>query len=253
MISTRVIPCLLIQDGALVKTVQFSNPAYIGDPVNAVRIFNELEVDELIFLDISATPRGRQPMFKLVEDIASECFMPITYGGGVSKVEDIRRLIRGGIEKVAINTKAQHSPEFIREAAGMFGSQSIVSALDVRRTGTQLGTVWVNGGQLDTGINPVIAAKKMEEAGAGELLINSMNRDGTWEGYDLELLEQVCKNVDIPVIACGGAGIVDDLSKAVHLAGAAAVAVGSMVVFQAKGHGVLINFPERADLDSAIN
>jgi cyclase len=250
MLKVRVMPCLLLKGWGLVKTVRFDNPSYVGDPINTVRIYNEKEVDELIFLDITATPRGAKPPFEIISEIASECFMPFTYGGGVNNIEDAKTIFSLGAEKVALNTFAHANPGFIRQLADRFGSQSIVVSIDVRKTLLGKYHVCTHGGKKDLKIDPVSAAQAMEQAGCGEILLTSIDRDGTWAGYDTELTRRVSSAVSVPVIACGGAGCVDDFVKAVKLGGASAVAAGSMVVYQGKGRGVLINFPSKADLKS---
>jgi imidazole glycerol-phosphate synthase subunit HisF len=253
LLRARVMPCLLLKDWALVKTVRFKETSYIGDPVNAIRIYNEKEVDELILLDIMATREGRPPLFELLRDVASECFMPLCYGGGVRSLEDLKRLFGIGIEKVSVNSFAEESPGFIREASAAFGSQSIVVSIDVQKTFLGRYAVCSRGGQKMTKADPVDFARKMEAAGAGELLVTSIDRDGTWEGYDLDLLKRITSAVTIPVIACGGAGRVSHFGEAVARGGASAVAAGSMVVYQKKGMGVLINFPTREELEKELN
>lgn len=249
MLKERVIPCLLLLHGALVKTVKFSDPHYVGDPINAVRIFNELEVDELIFLDISATKEKRKPDYSLIKQIASECFMPFCYGGGVRTLEDMRNLFRLGVEKIAVNTAAFQDPAFVKKAASVFGSQAIVASIDVKRSDKSNYEVYVRGGSLNTHEDPVSYAKKMEVIGAGEIFLNSIDKDGTWSGFDLNLINSVTKAVNIPVIAAGGAGSLDDIRKVIQKCGVSAVGLGSMVVYQKKDFGVLINFPERNELD----
>jgi cyclase len=245
-------PCLLLKDWALVKTVHFKKPSYIGDPVNAIEIYNEKEVDELILLDITATQECRLPLFELLKDVASECFMPLCYGGGIRNIEDIKCIFGIGIEKVAINSFAEENPGLIKEASTLFGSQSIVVSMDVKKNFLGKDVVCTHGGQRMTKTDPVDFARKMEEAGAGELLLTSMDRDGTWNGYDIDLLKRVTTAVTIPVIACGGAGKVSDLREAVKKGGASAVAAGSMFVYQKKGTGVLINFPAREELEKVL-
>ncbi len=252
MLQTRVIPCLLIQDGRLIKTVKFRNPAYVGDPINAIKIYNEKEVDELILLDITATCERRNPPFQLLAKIASECFMPLAYGGGIKSMGDIKKIFNLGVEKVAINSFAIENPSFISEAAKYFGSQSIIAALDVKKTLLGKYILHTHGGRKATGIDAVKFAKQAEELGAGEILLNSMDRDGTWEGYDLHLLKMVTDKVNIPVIACGGAGKIEHFVQAVREGGASAVAAGSMVVYQKKDLGVLINFPSREQLQAVF-
>jgi len=248
MLMTRVMPCLLVDNGRLVKTVNFKNPSYVGDPVNAIKIYNEKEVDELVLLDIVATSEGREPSFDLLSNVADECFMPLTYGGGIRELDDIKRIFSLGIEKVAINSYAAQDPGFISKAAGLFGNQSIVISIDVKKSLFGKYAVHTHSGQKSTGYNPVEYAVEMEEMGAGEILLNSIDRDGTWKGYDIALIRAVTDAVNIPVIACGGAGNLQDFANAVSQGGASAVAAGSMVVYSGKGLGVLINFPKRAEL-----
>ncbi len=252
MLMTRVMPCLLLKNGSLVKTVKFKDPGYIGDPINAIRIFNEKEVDELIFLDISATVEKRQPPFKVLSEIASECFMPVTYGGGVRDVETIRQILGLGIEKVAINSHAVENPDFVQAAAEKFGSSTIVVSMDVRRKMFGKYEVAIHGGRKGTGRDPVEFASAMEKLGAGEILLTAMDRDGTQEGYDIELIKSVTSAVGIPVIACGGAGKIEDFRLAVKEGGASACAAGSMVVYFGRNRAVLITFPEREKLEAIL-
>jgi cyclase len=252
MLKTRVMPCLLLKDGALVKTVKFKDPAYIGDPINAIRIYNEKEVDELIFLDITATIEHRPPPYKVLSEIASECFMPVAYGGGVRDIEDIRKILNLGIEKVAINSYAVENPDFVRSAADKFGSSTIVVSVDVRRKMLGRYEVYIHGGRKSTGLDPVTFAIKMEQMGAGEILLTAMDHDGTQEGYDIELIKGVTKAVGVPVIACGGAGRIEDFRIAAKEGGASACATGSMVVYFGRNRAVLINFPEREKLEAIL-
>lgn len=239
----RVIPCLLVRGNGLVKTKRFKDPVYIGDPVNAVRIFSEKEADEIVVFDIDASREGREPNYELIAEMAGEAFMPMAYGGGVRNVGQIRKLVRSGIEKVVINTAATESMDVIRDAADIFGSQAIVGAVDVRkslfgnyRVVASSGTVEVKA-RLEDHIHGLVAA------GVGEILLNSIDRDGTMEGYDLALIRAVTSKVDVPVVACGGAGDLRHFGEAIHLAGASAVAAGSMFVFHGKHKAVLINYP----------
>ena len=252
MLKVRVIPCLLLRDESLVKTVRFKDPDYIGDPANTVRIFNELEVDELAMLDISATRQARGPDFKLLSEVAGECFMPLTYGGGLRRIEDIREAFRVGVEKVVINSWAAEDELFVRRAARTFGSQSIVVSIDVKKRLMGKRQVFTVSGTKKTGRDPVEYAQRMEAAGAGELLVTSIDREGTWSGFDVELTAAVADAVSVPVIAHGGAGSVDHIGEVVGKGRASAVALGSMVVYQSKGMGVLVNFPDRDDLHQAI-
>jgi imidazole glycerol-phosphate synthase subunit HisF len=235
-----------------VKTVRFKDSAYIGDPRNAVRIFNEKEVDELALLDIAATPEGRGPQLDLVREIVSEAFMPVAYGGGVRSVEDVRALVSVGVEKVVIATAAAADPNFVARAADACGSQSVVVCLDVKRTLFGRYEVYTHSGKRGTGKDPVAFARRMEELGAGELVVNAIDRDGTMAGYDLELLKSVTGAVQIPVIACGGAGRVEDFGAAVREGGASAVAAGSLFVFHGRHRAVLISYPAPGDLRVAF-
>jgi cyclase len=243
MLRTRIIPVLLLREDSLVKTRRFGRFRYVGDPCNTVRIFNELEVDELTFLDITATIHGSNPNFELLADIADECFMPLGYGGGVRTREDAAAILRIGFEKVILNAAILENPSLISRLADAFGSQAIVASIDVKRTPFGRYEVRKHGGRIGAGLDPVAWAKEAAERGAGEILLTAIDREGTWDGFDLQLIRSVTDAVDIPVIAHGGAGKVADIGLAVKNAGASAVALGSMVVFQKKGMGVLVNFP----------
>lgn len=246
MLKTRVIPCLLLKDLGLVKTVKFGDPKYIGDPINAVKIFNDKEVDELIFLDIVATNEGRGPSFELLSRIASEAFMPFSYGGGLRKIEDVQKIMEIGIEKVIINTYAFEKPDFIKAVASIFGSQSIAVAIDVKKEKDDY-EVFINSGKVNTKKNPLDHAINMEELGAGEIFLNSIDKDGTMQGYDFELIKKVSMAVNIPVICCGGAGKIEDFALAIEL-GASAVSAGSMFVFHGSNRAVLISYPMLREL-----
>lgn len=247
MIRIRVIPVLLISNNKLVKTIKFNKLTYIGDPINAVKIFNEKEVDELIVADMSATTDKRPPSFKMITELASECFMPVCYGGGITTIEEIKKIINSGVEKVAINSAASSKSSLISDAATLFGSQSVVVSIDVKKDWWGKYNVFTNGGKINTKMDPSEFAKEMENRGAGEILLNSIDRDGTFSGYDTELIQRVSQNISIPVIACGGAGKLEDFAKAVN-SGASAVAAGSLFVFHGKHRAVLINFPSQKEL-----
>ena len=251
MFHARVIPCLLLKGDGLVKTVRFKEPKYVGDPINAVKIFNEKEVDELIFLDITATPEGRTPSFDRVRNIASECFMPMCYGGGVRSMEHARQLFNLGVEKVALNTAAAETPALITELANAFGNQSIIVGVDVKRDWLGRPRVFTHCGTKNTGRAPVEYVREMEHRGAGEILLNSVDRDGTMQGFDVELIHEVTQAVHVPVVACGGAGSVAHLGAAVA-AGASGVAAGSLFVFTGPHRAVLINYPSAAELREAF-
>jgi imidazole glycerol-phosphate synthase subunit HisF len=245
MTDVRVIPCLLLDGSMLVKTVKFKSGAYVGDPVNTVRIFNELEVDELCILDISATPTGRGPDLGLLAEIASEAFMPLSYGGGLRDVATAGRLLRVGFEKVVVNTAAVERPPLVQELSRAYGGQAVVVAIDVKKRALARYEVVTRSARRRTGLDPIEWAVRAVELGAGEILLTSVDRDGTWTGYDLALVRAVTNRVSVPVIANGGAGSVEHLGEVVRHSGASAVALGSMVVFQAKGLGVLVNFPDQ--------
>lgn len=247
MNRVRVIPVLLLHDGGLVKSVKFRNYKYVGDPINAVKIFNDKEVDEIILLDISATAQNRKPDLTLIREIAGETFMPLAYGGGVHHLEEIKALIASGVEKVVLNASAIRNPDLIRQAADYVGSQSVVVSIDVRKNIWGHYRVVTQNGRHKTKLDPVVFAKKMEDCGAGELFINAVDRDGTYKGYDLELIRSITQEVHIPVIACGGAANVTDFKKAVDC-GASAVAAGSMFVFQRPHQAVLISYPTQEEL-----
>jgi imidazole glycerol-phosphate synthase subunit HisF len=247
----RVIPVLLLQKGGLVKSVKFSKFKYVGDPINAVKIFNEKEVDEIAVIDISATLEKRGPDFQKIREMASEAFMPMAYGGGISKIEEIIELISAGVEKVILNYSAWKNPELVSEGARIVGSQSIMVSIDARKNLWGNYKVFVKNGKQNTGIDPVTFARQMERAGAGEIIINAIDRDGTFEGYDIELLKSVSSNVHIPVVAVGGAGSVDDMAEAIKH-GASAVAAGSLFVFQRPHRAVLISYPGQKELREKI-
>lgn len=252
MLRTRVIPALLLRNESLVKTVRFGKYTYVGDPCNTVRIFNELEVDELVFLDITATREGRSPNFVLLADIANECFMPLGYGGGIRCFEDAQKILRLGFEKVIINSYALDNPGFVSELANHFGSQAVVVSIDIKRDLFGHYKVHSRAGTKNSRRAPVAWAKEVEMLGAGEILLTSIDREGTWEGFDLELVKSVTDAVQVPVIAQGGAGSLGHIVDVVKKSSASAVALGSMVVFQKKGMGVLVNFPDSAQLSGAL-
>ncbi len=252
MLKTRVIPCLLLRNQGLVKTVRFRDPTYVGDPINAVRIFNDKEVDELVFLDIAAGLEGARPNMRLLAEIAEECFMPLAYGGGLRTIDDIKAVVALGVEKVSINSAAVEDPDLVSRAADAVGSQSVVASIDVKRSLFGKYEVHVRGGRKATGLDPAQFAAAMEKKGAGEIMLNAIDRDGTQKGYDIELIRRVAARVSIPVIACGGAGKVEDFAAAVKEGGASAVAAGSMFVFHGKHRAVLISYPSRAELEKAL-
>lgn len=248
MLKPRVIPALLLRNAGLVKTIKFKDPRYVGDPINAVRIFNDKEVDELVFLDITASLENRGPNFELLTRIASEAFMPFGYGGGITSLDQIKRLFTLGVEKVVLNSVAIENPQFVTDAMKIAGSSSIVVSIDVRKNVLGNHKVWCKCGTKKTGSDPVELAKEMEARGAGEILIQSIDQDGTLAGYDLGIVEKIANSVDIPVIGLGGAAALSDF-KAIIEVGASAAAAGSMFVFHGKHRAVLIKYPEYDVLD----
>ena len=252
MLSTRVIPVLLLKDKGLIKTVKFKRPAYVGDPINAVKVFNDKEVDELIFLDVNASKKRLQPDYQVIESIASECFMPVCYGGGITTLEQIKKILSLGIEKVSLNDAALDNPGIIKDAARVFGSQSIVVSIDVKRKMNGRRKVFSHSKGKTTAFDPVDFALKMEEHGAGELLVNSIDHDGTMSGYDIELMKEIVTNINIPVIACGGAGELTHFHEVKKHASVAAVAAGSMFVFHGKHRAVLLSYPSQQELINCL-
>lgn len=247
MLKPRVIPILLLQDNGLVKTTKFKNPKYIGDPINAIRIFNEKEVDELIFLDITITKSNKNINFDLISKIASECFMPLSYGGGVKDIDTIRRILKLGVEKICINSYMFENPSFVKEAVKLFGSSTIVASIDVKKNIFGKYEIWSHSGTKKVKWTFGEAIKLIEELGVGEILINSIDKDGCMLGYDCTLINRVSKSVSIPVVASGGAGTINDFKNAISN-GASAVAAGSMFVLHGKHKAVLITYPNREDI-----
>ena len=241
----RVIPTLLLKNGGVVKTRQFRNSVYVGDPINAVKIFNEKEVDELILLDIDASRKKRPPDIQMVEKIASECFMPVAYGGGISDLDQVRSLFSAGVEKVVINSSLRSNPEMVRCAANTFGSQSIVASLDTKRTWLGKHKTYTSCGTKCTRLGVIEAARMAVELGVGEIYLNSIERDGTQKGYDINLIRQVTNSVSVPIIAAGGAQSITDFVAAVSEGYASAVSAGSMFVFHGVHRAVLISYPSQ--------
>lgn len=250
--QTRVIPSLLIHKGGLVKSVQFKDYKYVGDPINAVKIFNEKEVDEIAVIDIDASKENKAPNIAKIAEIASEAFMPMAYGGGITTIEQIKEILYNGIEKVIINKAAHTTPHLITQAANLFGNQSIVVSIDVKKVFLKGYRVFIENGKKNTGLHPVEFAITAEKLGVGEILLNSIDKDGTFTGYDLALIQQVSKAVNIPVIAIGGASSVEDFAKAKQ-AGASAVSAGSMFVFQRPHKAVLISYPTRKEIKEIVH
>jgi cyclase len=253
MAIVRVIPALLLRNGGLVKTTKFKDPKYVGDPLNAVKIFNDKEVDELIFLDITATTDNRKPNLTFLKEVAGECFMPLAYGGGIKTVEEIKDILKVGIEKVILNSIAVENPEIVKKAVERYGSSTICVSIDVRKNLFGKYQVHTHAGTKNTKIDPVKFAMEMDAIGVGELMINSIDRDGMMAGYDIDLIKSITSKVNMPVIACGGAGNVGHFAEAVKAGGASAVAAGSMFVFHGKLKAVLISYPEQEEIKSIIH
>lgn len=243
----RVIPVLTLQNEKLVKTIRFKNPTYIGDPINAVKIFNEKEVDEIVILDITASKEKREPNYAKIEEIASEAFMPFAYGGGVKNLDQIEKLFKLGIEKVVLNSALEENIDLVTKAAQIFGSQSIIASIDVKKNiFGKLNAYKISG---STKINFTIDdyVKKLEDAGIGEFFINSIDKDGTYSGYDIVLIKQLSTQTNLPIVACGGASSINDFLPAIQ-SGASAVAAGSLFVYTGATRGILINYPKQEEL-----
>ena len=249
MLRPRVIPVLLINGRGLYKTRQFKDPKYVGDPINTVKIFNEKEVDEICVIDITASIEKREPNIPLIREIAGECFMPMSYGGGVRTLEQARTVFNSGVEKIIINTLVHDAPEIVRTIAAYAGASSVVISIDFKKKLLRGYEVYTCGGKRATGRDPVDFAREMEKTGVGEILLQSIDRDGTMQGYDLELIHRVSESVNIPIIACGGAGRLSDFASAIK-SGASAVAAGSYFVFQGKHRAVLLSYPTPQEVES---
>lgn len=247
----RVIPVLLLHKNGLYKTVKFAKPGYVGDPINAVKIFNDKEIDEIVVLDIDASAQQRGPNFERIAELASEAFIPMAYGGGITTIEQVQKLFFLGVEKIVLNHSAYHKPSLVTEAAKRVGSQSVVASIDYKRNLFGKPVVYILNGKESIKVSPVDYAKKLAELGAGEIILNSIDRDGTYAGYDLETIEKVSKSVSVPVVAVGGASGVPDFLNAIEN-GASAVAAGSLFVYQRPHNAVLINYPTQEILKKEI-
>lgn len=250
MFRPRVIPCLLLDGQRLVKTTGFDAPSYVGDPINALKIFNEKEVDEVIVMDIFASKKGRKPDFAYIEKLAGECFMPMCYGGGISSIDDAEKLIACGVEKLAINQGALKNINLLSSVAKRYGSQSVLGAIDVKKTWFKGIRVWNYVTHKQEAFSPDEWALKMTQAGAGEILLNHVDRDGTLQGFDIELIRSVSQAVRVPVIACGGASSLENCKSAIVDGAAAAVAAGALFVYKGPHRAVLINYPNSQVLKS---
>jgi cyclase len=254
MLRPRIIPCLLIHNKGLVKTVNFKNPKYVGDPINAVRIFNEKEVDEIIVLDIDATVKNKEPDYNLIKNLAAECRMPLCYGGGIKNVDQAKKLISLGAEKVAISSAAIENPSLIKNISNAVGSQSVVIVLDIKKTGIfKKYEIFTHNGKYKTGKSPRDFVKLMEKNGAGEIVINSIDKDGTMNGFDIELASEIRNSIDLPMTILGGAGSIKHIADIIKVFGIIGIAVGSLFVFKGVYKAVLINYPNYDEKQKIIS
>lgn len=254
MLFPRIIPCLLVHNRGLVKTVRFKDPKYVGDPINAVKIFNEKEVDELIVVDIDASSNKNEPDYKMIENLAVECRMPLCYGGGIKTVEQAQRIFNLGVEKIAISSIAVENPSIVTDMAMRVGNQSVVVVLDVRKKpSSSKYEIWTYNGTKNTGLNPVEYAQEMEKRGAGEIVINSIDFDGEMKGYDLNIIQRIRDVISIPMTVLGGAGSLEDLGVIIKQHGIIGAAAGSLFVFKGKYRAVLISYPNKIEKVDIIN
>ena len=253
MLRPRIIPCLLVKNGGLVKTVRFGSPKYVGDPINAVKIFNEKEVDELIVVDIDATVLNREPDYGLIRNLAAECRMPLCYGGGVKTVDQVERIISLGVEKVAISASAIETPSLVSDMAEQVGNQSVVVVLDVKKKRWSKNyEVWSHKGKVSTGKCPVAFSQQLEQYGVGEIVINSIDNDGIMKGYDLDIARKVRDAVSVPLTILGGAGSLEDIGRLVNTFGIIGACAGSLFVFKGPYRAVLINYPSPDEKEALI-
>lgn len=253
MLRPRIIPSLLVHDNGLVKTVNFKNAKYVGDPINAVKIFNEKEVDELAVFDIDATVLNKEPDYALIEKLANQSRMPLCYGGGVKTVEQAQRIFGLGIEKIALSSAVINKPELIMEIADRVGSQSVIVVLDVKKKLLGGYEVYTHNGKKSSGINPFKFIEEAEKLGAGEIIINSIDQDGVMKGYDMNLIDKVREKISLPITVLGGAGSLDDIGKVINKHGIIGVGAGSLFVFKGVYKAVLINYPNRSEKDELIH
>jgi cyclase len=253
MLRPRIIPCLLVKNKGLVKTVKFKDGKYLGDPINAVRIFNEKEADELMVIDIDATYNNNEPDYKMIENLASECRMPLCYGGGIKTLEQAQRIFSLGVEKIAVSSAAIQNPSIVSDIASKVGSQSVVVVLDVKKKMFGGYDMYTHNGKKSININPIDFAIKMEQEGAGEIVINSIDNDGVMKGYDLDLIDKVRNSISLPLTVLGGAGDLEDIGGLIQKYGIIGAAAGSLFVFKGKYKAVLINYPNWEEKDRLIN
>ncbi len=247
MLRPRIIPSLLVHDNGLVKTVNFKNPKYVGDPINAVKIFNEKEVDELAVFDIDASVQGNEPNYALIEKLANQSRMPLCYGGGVKTVEQAQKIFGLGIEKIALSSAVIQNPSLITEIANRVGSQSVIVVIDVKKKLLGGYEVYIHNGKKATGVNPIKFAEEAQRLGAGEIIINSIDQDGVMKGYDMNLIDKMVENLTIPVTVLGGAGTLQDIKKVIDKHKIIGVAAGSLFVFKGVYKAVLINYPNKEE------
>ncbi len=247
MLRPRIIPSLLFHDKGLVKTVNFKTPKYVGDPINAVRIFNEKMVDELAFFDIDATVLNHEPDYKLIEKLANQSRMPLCYGGGVKSVEQAQKIFSLGVEKIALSSAVIQTPNLVTQIANRVGSQSVIVVLDIKKKLLGGYEIYTHNGKKPTGINPIKFVKDLEKLGAGEIIINSIDQDGVMKGYDLNLIDKIAESVSIPLTVLGGAGSLSDIEKVIDKHGVIGVAAGSLFVFKGPYKAVLINYPTKIE------
>lgn len=253
MLYPRIIPCLLVHNKGLVKTVKFSDPKYVGDPINAVRIFNEKEVDELMVIDIDATANQREPDYQMINNLAKECRMPLCYGGGIKTADQAQKIFSLGVEKIALSSGAVNNPQIVTEIAKRVGNQSVIVVLDIKKRGfPSRYEIMTHNATVKTGLNPFDFAKKMQDLGAGELIINSIDQDGEMKGYDFTLTDKIREKITIPMTVLGGAGTLDDIGSLIQRHGIIGAAAGSLFVFKGKYRAVLINYPNKEEKEELI-
>ena len=247
MLRPRIIPSLLVHDNGLVKTVNFKNPKYVGDPINAVKIFNEKEVDELVVFDIDATVLGKEPDYVLIKKLANQSRMPLCYGGGVRTVEQAQKIFGLGIEKIALSSAVIENPDLITQIAERVGSQSVIVVMDVKKKILGGYEIYTHNGKKSTGINPVAFAEKAQKLGAGEIIINAIDQDGVMKGFDMNLIDKISEKISIPITVLGGAGSLQDIKKVLDRQGIIGVAAGSLFVFKGVYKAVLISYPTQKE------
>jgi len=253
MLYPRIIPCLLVHNKGLIKTTKFKDPKYVGDPINAVKIFNEKEVDELIVLDIDASRYGKEPDYKMIENLAAECRMPFCYGGGIKTVAQAQRIFSLGVEKIAVSSTAIENPQIISEMAERVGNQSVVVVLDIKKkTLSNKYELYIHNATKSTGIDPILFAAEMQKLGAGEIVVNSIDQDGVMKGYDMNLINKIREVVNIPITVMGGAGSIEDIGNVIKQHGIIGVAAGSLFVFKGKYRAVLISYPTAIEKNTLL-